>query len=325
METRSDFPSMPETGGRAHALESTAAMVWTLLFLAYSSSTFLSEFGTGWSASWSMFVVILPVSLAGTPAILDRRPGAVKMLVIYLAYAFIPSLIQLFKDRKNDYVMSEIADVATVLAIWFPLEMKLLSTDFSPTGKVTAWGLLTAALNIVNIFTVLCPLSDVPQARELGYSFKLSAMDLFQAFSLTIAYAGTAVPLAVAIQFARLARPKLGQPERAAAVLVGLYMNALAEELLFRGLLQNMIEQRLGQNSVLALLLSATAFGLAHLSKSKQGFEAPNFRFFAIALVSGVFCGLTWRWTGKTTASALTHSMGNFLLWHAFLRKPTEV
>ncbi|CDF40001.1 unnamed protein product [Chondrus crispus] len=153
---------MPEPGGRAHTLESSASMCWTLLFLAYSSSTFVNEFGHGWQAAWTVLLVLVPVCLAGAPNIMDGRRRAVPILAIYVAYILIPSLLQLTKPDDHSSLRSEMADLITVLCIWLPLEFKLLSSDISPTGKVTAWGLFTAALTVVNCFTILRPFQSWP-------------------------------------------------------------------------------------------------------------------------------------------------------------------
>lgn len=319
-----DFPKMPEPGGRAHALEASASMCWTLLFLAYSSSRFVGEFGHGWSAAWTILLVILPVSLTGTPAIMDGKRGAVPMLASYILYALIPSLLQLSKPKDYNSLHSELADLFTVLLIWLPLEFKLLSTDLSPTGKVTVWGLLTAALTIVNCFTVLRPFSKLAHARELGYSFKVSPVEIMTAVVFGIGSIAIAVPLAALIGFARIRSPPRLEPSKEFAAFLGLFMSAITEELLFRGLIQNMLEQRLGQESVVALLIASGAFALAHLRKAKVGFEAPNFRYAATAFVSGIACGLAWRYTGKVTTSALTHAVGGYTMWRVALSKKND-
>ncbi|PXF48792.1 hypothetical protein BWQ96_01348 [Gracilariopsis chorda] len=324
MDDADEFPKIPETGGRGHAMEATAAMIWTLLFLAYSSSTFLSEFSRGWAAAWTAFLVIVPVTIAGTPKVLERRPGAVLNLICYMAYGLVPSFIQLMQHADITSLSSEIADLVTVLIIWLPLELKLLSEELSATGKVTAWGLLTAALNIVNIFSVLRPFSTIPNARDLGYTFKVSIPDILVALVCAMVHAFVGMVTATVIRFARFTRPSRLKPEREVLTLLGMYMSGLAEELLFRGVIQNMLEQRLGQDSLIALIVASVAYGVAHLRKPKQGFSAPNIRYAVVTASCGIFCGLAWRITGKVTASAVTHAVGDYLIWRAFLRKSNE-
>lgn len=80
MEDRNALPEMPESGagGRGQMLESLASMLWTIVFLAYSSSTFLSEFGTGTSALWTVGLVAAPSVLASLHPVLDGERGAAK-------------------------------------------------------------------------------------------------------------------------------------------------------------------------------------------------------------------------------------------------------
>lgn len=324
MESPSEFPKIPESGGRNQTLEATASMMWTLLFLAYSSKTFTTEFGQGWDASWTVLLIMLPVTLAGLPAVLDKRQGAFRILFTYLLYILLPSIIQLCIHKDTLPFWSHLSDFITVAIIWLPLELRMLSNDLSATGKVTVWGLLTAALNIVNIFTVLRPFSEIPNASGLGFSFKFTLYDVPVAIAMAPVYAITAIALATITRFARFKKPAGLKPERELAAFVGIYMSALTEELLFRGLIQNMLEQRLGHNAVSALLISALAYGVAHLRKTKNGYGPPNLRFALIAVVCGTTSGLVWRWTEKVTASAISHAVGHFVLWRVFLQKPNE-
>lgn len=317
---------MEHSSDRGHALEASASTLWTILFMAYSSSTFVSEFGHGWVALWTILLVLTPVVLAGLPNVLDQRRHSVPILVSYVLYVIVPAMLQLCKPDDVRTTRAQLFDVATVLVIWLPLEFKLLSKNISPTGKVTVWGLLTAALNILNTFTVLRPLSRHEFARELGYSFKLSASDVVVSLLFSALYVAAVVPLATATKFAKVrSRLSLRQrPQRELAAFFGMYMSALTEELLFRGLIQNMLEQQTSKNSVLALIGGAFAYAVAHISKSKLGFSSPNYRFALCAFVSGLVCGITWRVTSKVTASGITHVVADYLLYRVLFTKAEQ-
>lgn len=318
-----EFPAMSRARGRSQSLEGTASTVWSLLFFAYSSSTFVSEFPNGWPALWTVLFVLAPVLLTGAANILDKRPKAVPLLLLYVLYVVVPSLVQLSKppsDGKS--TTSHLFDFATVILIWLPLELKLLSKDFSPTGKVTVWALLTAALNIVNIFTVLNPF---PQSSSLGYSYKLSIFDTATALAFSVVCIMAVLPLAVALSFGKFRSNFFTLKQRApqeVAVFFGMYISAVTEELLFRGLIHNMIRQRSNDNSFIPLSSSSVLYAIAHVSKSKLGFKAPNYRFAAIALFSAAFYGMVWHITGKVTASALTHAIVDFAMYRMFLSEP---
>jgi uncharacterized protein len=85
-----------------------------------------------------------------------------------------------------------------------------------------------------------------------------------------------------------------------------LWVVALSEEFLFRGLLQQWLEQWTG-SSIAALILASTVFGGAHL-----GFHGhfPNWHFAIVAALFGLWCGLAWRESRTIQAGMVTHALG---------------
>jgi len=91
----------------------------------------------------------------------------------------------------------------------------------------------------------------------------------------------------------------------AVATFLGvLWVVALSEELFFRGLLQQWIEEWTG-TAWAGLLLASLAFGAVHL-----GFRAfPNWRFALLAAVAGVFYGIAFRKSGGIRAAMVAHAL----------------
>jgi uncharacterized protein len=91
---------------------------------------------------------------------------------------------------------------------------------------------------------------------------------------------------------------------------------AVAEELFFRGLLQNLLEgslhSRYGAQAVTAVL-----FGFSHIRHAPY----PNWRYVALATVAGWFYGSAWRTHHSLMASATTHALVD-TLWRTFLTLP---
>lgn len=83
-----------------------------------------------------------------------------------------------------------------------------------------------------------------------------------------------------------------------------LWVVTLSEEFIFRGLLQNWLEEW-SRNRYVALAVTSVMFGSAHL-----GFHGafPNWRFAIVAAVFGVFCGLAWREYRSVPASMVAHA-----------------
>jgi hypothetical protein len=98
--------------------------------------------------------------------------------------------------------------------------------------------------------------------------------------------------------------------------LGGYLLTALIEEVLFRGLIQNLLSERIG-NKWVALMIASVVFGLAHLNNTTAGYISPNWAYALMATMAGVAYGWVWLRTGKVTASALTHMLVN-LIWGTF-------
>ena len=91
-----------------------------------------------------------------------------------------------------------------------------------------------------------------------------------------------------------------------------LWVVALAEEFLFRGVLQPFMEQWI-RNRQAALLLTSLLFGLAHLWF--RGF--PNWRWVLVAGTMGWFCGRARNQAGGIRAAVVTHTL-TVTAWRAF-------
>jgi uncharacterized protein len=90
---------------------------------------------------------------------------------------------------------------------------------------------------------------------------------------------------------------------------------AMPEELFFRGLVQNLLERRLGRNG--ALWMAAVLFGLSHFNKKSGGqfllsiaghSFVFNWRYVLLATIAGIFYGRAWRARRRLFASSVTHT-----------------
>ena len=101
----------------------------------------------------------------------------------------------------------------------------------------------------------------------------------------------------------------------AATFLAFLWVIGLSEEFLFRGVLQQWIEDWI-RNGSAALAIASIVFGLAHLGF--RGFPFPNWRWALLAGTMGWFCGRARNQAGSIRASAVTHALV-VATWRAFL------
>ncbi|MDC0663653.1 CPBP family intramembrane glutamic endopeptidase [Marinobacter sp. SS21] len=79
--------------------------------------------------------------------------------------------------------------------------------------------------------------------------------------------------------------------------VINLVNTCVAEELLFRGLLQRQLAIRFGW--ITALVVASGAFGLAHL--------AGGWKYVAVACLAGLVYGLAYLWTGRLVWAVLVH------------------
>ncbi|MBB3141083.1 CPBP family intramembrane glutamic endopeptidase [Halomonas organivorans] len=86
-------------------------------------------------------------------------------------------------------------------------------------------------------------------------------------------------------------------PWFAAFAVANLLNTCVAEELLFRGVLQRWLAARLG--GALGLTAAAALFGLAHFPGGAG--------FVAVAAGAGLLYGLVYRWTGRLAWAVLVH------------------
>jgi len=99
----------------------------------------------------------------------------------------------------------------------------------------------------------------------------------------------------------------------AVGVLVTFLLTAVPEEVFFRGILQNLLEPRVGRIS--ALVIASVLFGLSHFNKG----AVFNWRYVLLATVAGVFYGRAWRARRQLLASSMTHTMVD-VVWSLWFR-----
>jgi len=138
---------------------------------------------------------------------------------------------------------------------------------------------------------------------ETGYGFLPSLREWRIGALHFLCFIPVGLPLALGIHAVRFSKPA------ALWVMVGTFLGflwvvGLAEEFLFRGVLQPMMEQWT-RNRQAALLLTSLLFGLAHLWF--RGF--PNWRWALVAGTLGWFCGHARNQAGSIRASMVTHAL----------------
>jgi membrane protease YdiL (CAAX protease family) len=229
------------------------------------------------------FQWLLAVSMAGFPVVLAA-------LLVY------PPVEPRFSWR----------DAVVLLAIAAVLELRLLTPAWPYTGLGSLPKLYLADVALY-IYLVVRGIDG------MGYSLIPSGRSFLIAAREWIFFAPFGIGLGLALKFIAF-HPRLPSPiHAAAAVLVTFLLTAVPEELFFRGILQNLLETRLGRTG--ALVLTSALFGLSHFHKG----AAFNWRYVLLAAIAGIFYGRAWRAQREVLASAITHTAVD-VVWGLWFR-----
>ena len=97
-------------------------------------------------------------------------------------------------------------------------------------------------------------------------------------------------------------------------VLGALETAGAVQELVFRGILQNLVS-RTFRSQWTGLVLASIIFGLSHIFHAPY----PNWKYVALATIAGLFYGHTWMKTKSLFPAALVHALVD-ILWHVLFR-----
>jgi uncharacterized protein len=232
------------------------------------------------------------------------HPPAFLRLVLYVALPTL--LVYLGRDRKGPGVL----DFLAVLAIWLPFDLRLLEGIWTwPEGQGSYGYQAVLAVDLaVFLFVLYRGLEGV------GYRFRLGFRGLFTVGLSFALFSAIAIPLGLAIDFIAYQARDFDPVAFLGSLLVILLFIGIPEELLFRGLIQNFLDQWWGKGSP-SLIAASLLFGAAHLNNA----PAPNFPYALLASIAGVFYGFTFRRAGNLLAPAMLHALVD-TVWRAFFR-----
>lgn len=152
-----------------------------------------------------------------------------------------------------------------------------------------------------------------------GYRFTLSREIVRDAVVNFAEFALLAIPLGFAIRFISWNPQWPGVQAFIFRYITIFLFVAMLEELLFRGIIQNLLEGSLGSRSAgsrtLAQVAASVLFGFSHVFHA----PAPNWRYVGIATLAGWFYGSAYRRHRSLAASSGVHALVD-ALWRTFFR-----
>jgi len=261
-------------------------------------------------------VFALSLALAGTWSI---RP-----LVIVLTYLLAPwALVQLhLRFSRGQETRLSVPLLVAILCLWLPIEVGLLPGLKLPSERGVPVSHLLGLIAALYLFQV------VARLEGMGYTYRLPGRDWAigtKYFSIFAAVIG--VPIAVSLHFiasSTQVAPVWSWPLRGLFIF---FFIAVPEEILFRGILHNLLQKRLGGRLWPALIISSVIFGFAHSNNSAPPYVPIQLPFLGevllpwvyvlLASIAGVFYGLAYVKRGKLTTAAIVHAMVD-LWWSLF-------
>jgi membrane protease YdiL (CAAX protease family) len=252
------------------------------------------------------FLLLVPYLLYALGTGVFSWPALGKMV----AYIAVPTGL-LWPDRLQHRERLGWRDAAAMLALAVPVAAHWLEGIWTWPEDLYVFQPIFCVLVGGYGFMVLRNLEGV------GYRLVWRKADVFDGLVNLAAFAVLAIPLGIALNFLH---PHASETVTALGFLsrfVGIYVTvAIPEELLFRGILQNLLVRSIpsGPRGLYGLLIAAVVFGAAHLHHA----PAPNWRYAILATLAGVFYGNVYRTRQRLCASGLTHALVD-AIWHFWL------
>jgi membrane protease YdiL (CAAX protease family) len=194
---------------------------------------------------------------------------------------------------------------AAILVLWLPIEFSLFRM----------LGVSQTTAIVVGMVAGILAFRSRPDMLNVTAAFDLRKMSFRDAALHFAWFSAIGLPLGFVIGFIQ---PTVRWPtvEGIPVLLAGIFfLNALPEEILFRGIIQHSLES-VTKSPYVSLIATSLIFGMAHLN---NGSPLPNFRYFVMATLAGVAYGLAWKRHRNVLTSTITHTLVN-VVWRLFLR-----
>jgi len=256
------------------------------------------------------FVLLLPYLIFG----IGTRTFSLAALGKLIAYILVPTILLLPGRRRHSQTLTW-RDAAAMVALAVPVSAGWLQGIWNWPQDIYVFRPIFCVLVGGYGFMVLRNLEGV------GFRLVWNRRDISEALLNLVGFALPAIPIGLALNFihphsaAPLARAGgWGGAASFCFLFIGIYLTvAIPEEMLFRGILQNLLVKtiNMGPKGLYGLLIASVVFGCAHLHHA----PVPNWRYAILATLAGIFYGNVFRTRQRLCASALTHALVD-TIWH---------
>jgi len=248
------------------------------------------------------------------------------LVVLYLAYALGTDSFQLLPFLKlAGYVVLPAAlmvtirqpeqrllwqDVVVILALWLPLDFRWMRDVWGWPHHSLAYSMNSLMATSLAVFLFAC----VRGLKDVGYRCHFQNRDGWIGVRNFLFFAPLAIPIGLLTGFITISRRPISAWDLLYSALGIFFLIAIPEELLFRGIIQNFLEKT-SRKPGLALVVTSLLFGAAHLNNG----PSPDWRYFLLASLAGLFYGNAYQRTRALLAPAFVHTLVD-TVWRAFFR-----
>ncbi len=241
----------------------------------------------------------VPYLVFATPTGTLRPPLAILMLAIP---ALLAVLLEL-SHATGKLVWQDLVALAVIAALYI-LHLLAAAWPYAGLGSLPK---LYAADIALYLYVV------VRRPEGIGYSFVPTKSAFLFGLREWAYFVPFGIGLGLALKFIQFHFRMPSAATAVGTVFVTFLLIAIPEEMFFRGILQNLLETRLGRSP--ALIVASVLFGLSHFNKGAMF----NWRYVLLATIAGIFYGRAWRAKRQLLASAITHT-GVDVIWSLWFR-----
>ena len=231
------------------------------------------------------------------------------LLFLKLAiYILLPTLVyRSLRSLPDRWVWQ---DVVVTLALWLPLDFRWMRDVWPWPGNSLAYSLNSLLATCLAVFLFVC----VRRLGQVGYYYRFDRRDWLIGLRNFVFFAPIAIPIGIYTGFIALSKHHVVAWQIGLSALGIFLFIAIPEELLFRGIIQNFMEKS-WPGKWPALIVTSLIFGASHLNNGPR----PDWRYFLLASIAGLFYGNAYQRTRKLLAPAIVHTLVD-TVWRGFFR-----
>jgi membrane protease YdiL (CAAX protease family) len=223
------------------------------------------------------------------------------------AYLLLPAALLLTIHNPEQRLLWQ--DALVIAALWLPLDFRWMRDVWGWPSHSLAYSMNSLLATGLAVFLFVC----VRRLEGVGYRCHFEKLDGWIGLRNFLLFAPLAIPIGLVTGFITLSGRHL-KPELLLTALGIFVLIAIPEELLFRGIIQNFMEKTLRRQSI-ALIATSVIFGAAHLNNGPR----PDWRYFLLASLAGLFYGNAYQRTRGLLAPAIVHTLVD-TVWRGFFR-----